>query len=640
MAFNRRTLDSWCEQGILILVLAVLAFAPLAFGAVLTWTFLVVEALVIGAVLVWLVRIWGGYKPQILWPPLLWAAMAFVIYAVARYFTADVEYAARQELIRILLYAVLLALVVSNLCSQDSVEIVALTLTVVAVCAASFALYQFAHHSNHVWFRTSPYPGRASGTYINPDHFAGFLELVLPLPLAFLLAGRVGVVTRVLLVYATLAILGGILVTFSRGGWVATGAGIALLFGFLLCHRNHRWWAMLVLLVLLGTGFVINKAISHSPSYTRRVARMDDSQPSVLDLSTRLQMWNAALQMGKDHPWCGVGPGHFDVVFPNYRPQPFQMRPDHAHCDYLELFADWGMVGSIIVFGGVGIFIFGLIQTWPHIRRQENDLGSAMSNRYAFFLGTVCGLFALGVHSLVDFNLHIPANAIVGVVLLGLIMSNIRFATKRYWAGMQIPLKSVATIILCSVIVYLCAQMWRRGAEELWLVKAEQLSPFSPEQVEDLKKALTYQPADYQTTYNIGECYWARSLNGDEDYADQANQALSYYTMSAKLNMHDPDSRVRSGSCLDWLGRHDEAEKLFSEAELRDPNGDFVAGNIGWHFMQVGDYSAARQWFIRANKLGRNPTAQSYLYDVCQPKLLDRGSGRIPISLFENRKVR
>src|ERR1039458_4836163 len=196
MVFTRRNMDWWCDRGILTLVLAALIFAPLAFGAVYAWSFLVVQALVIGVALLWAVRLWGGHKPKLLWPPLAWAVVAFVLLAVARYFTADIEYVARQELIRILLCAFLFLAVVTHLYNQDAAEAVSYTLTAVAVLASSYAVAQFFHHSNQVWNLTAPYPGRASGTYINPNHFAGFLELVLPLPLAFLLAGRVGVGTR------------------------------------------------------------------------------------------------------------------------------------------------------------------------------------------------------------------------------------------------------------------------------------------------------------------------------------------------------------------------------------------------------------------------------------------------------------
>ncbi len=269
MVFDRRNLDWWCERGILTLVLAALVFAPLAFGAVYVWSFLVLQVLVLGVALVWLARLWGGHKPKLLWPPLAWAVAAFVLYALARYFTADIEYAARLELIRVLLYAFLFLAVLSNLYGQDSAETIAYTLTAVAALASSYALVQFAHHSNQVWNLISPYTGRAGGTYISPDHFAGFLELVLPLPLAFLLAGRVGVVTRVLLAYATLSILGGLTVTFSRGGWLAAAAGVLLLLGLLMCHRNHRLRAFLVLLVFCWrAGECLRRGYCPTPSPT------------------------------------------------------------------------------------------------------------------------------------------------------------------------------------------------------------------------------------------------------------------------------------------------------------------------------------------------------------------------------------
>ncbi len=641
MVFNSRNVDWWCERGILILVLAALVFAPLAFGAVYTWTFLVVQTLALGVALVWLVRLWAGYKPKLLWPPLAWLVVAFVLYAVVRYLTADIEYVARWELLRVLLYAFLFFAVISNLYSQDSTETITYTLTLVAVLASSYAMAQFAHHSVHVWDLTTPYDGRASGTYINPDHFAGFLELVLPLPLAFLLAARVGVTTRVLLAYATLTILGGLAVTLSRGGWVAAGAGLLLLFGFLLCHRNHRGHAALVLaLLLLGGGLFISGILSHSVGYMRRVVKPDDVGASVLETHDRFQMWRASLQMWSDHPLWGVGPGHFDYRFREYRPEAFQARPEHAHQDYLELFADWGLAGGLIVFAGIGVLIFGLVRSWPHVRREENDFGSGMSTRYAFFLGALCGLFALAVHSFVDFNLHITANALVGVVLLALLASSLRFATKRYWVRTRLPLQVSVTATLAVFLLYFGLQMWRLGGEMLWTWRAENLHVYSTEQAQALQKALAYEPDDYLTYYNIGECYRVQSLDGGDNFAALAQSALTNYAQGIRLDPYDAYCPLRSGMCLDWLDRHADAAKFYSDAEQRDPNGNFVVANIGWHYLQLGDYSAARQWFIRAAKLSlwRNDTAKSSLYDICEPKLTDRASGRLPLALFYNGK--
>ncbi len=92
------------------------------------------------------------------------------------------------------------------------------------------------------------------------------------------------------------------------------------------------------------------------------------------------------------------------------------------------------------------------------------------------------------------------------------------------------------------------------------------------------------------------------------------------------------------GRACAWTGWGDraEAEKYYSEAERRDPNGNYVVAIIGWHFVQVGDYPAAREWFLRACKLSnwQNETAKNYLLEVCQPKLVERASGRLPLSLF------
>jgi O-antigen ligase len=637
MAFSSRNLDSFCERGILSLILAILVFSPLAFGAVYPWTFIVVEVLTLGVALLWLVRLWGGHKPKFLWPPLAWAVVAFVLYAVARYFTADVEYIARQELIRVLLYSFLFIAVLNNLYSGDNAEMIVYALVIVAALDATYALAQFVNHSTRVWNEVSPYIGRGSGTYINPDHFCAFLELVLPLALAFLLAARIGAVARVLLAYAALTIVVGIIVTFSRGGWLATGVGIFTVLTFLLCHRNHRLRAALVLLLLIGGGGgIAAHELSGNLTFVRRIANSDENAPAVIDASDRLRMWRAALQMWSDHPAFGVGPGHFDPRFRQYRPEGFQLRPQHAHNDYLELLADWGTTGAVIIAVGIGCLVVGLRRTWPSVRREETDFGHGMSTRYAFFIGATGGLAALAVHSLVDFNLHIPADALAGIVILALLVSNVRFATERHWFRARLPFQCAATVLLLGVIGFLGNQAWRLGGNTLWIARAEAQPNFSAEQAAALGKALDCEPRDYFTAYNIGECYRIQSWQGDADSKELAEKALPFYALASRLNLWDARPKLRYGMCLDWLDRHAESEPYYSAAEELDPNGNFVVANIGWHYLQISDYAAARQWFIRAFKLGsgKNEMANTSLLQVCEPKLIQKASGQLPMQFY------
>jgi Flp pilus assembly protein TadD len=81
--------------------------------------------------------------------------------------------------------------------------------------------------------------------------------------------------------------------------------------------------------------------------------------------------------------------------------------------------------------------------------------------------------------------------------------------------------------------------------------------------------------------------------------------------------------------CLDWLGRWREAEPAYRAAEARDPAGYFMLANIGWHYVQTGDYAAAQEWFIRSLALEGidNDIARNYL-SICNSKLADRASGR------------
>ena len=99
---SREQLDEWCEKGILGLVLAVLVFGPLATGAVRPQDFLVIQGLTLGVIILWLVRMWASREARLLWPPVCWAVVLFVGYAIVRYRQADIEYVAREELLKIL----------------------------------------------------------------------------------------------------------------------------------------------------------------------------------------------------------------------------------------------------------------------------------------------------------------------------------------------------------------------------------------------------------------------------------------------------------------------------------------------------------------------------------------------------------
>ena len=575
---DREDLDNLCERSILGLVLGMLVFAPLAFGAVDAWAFLVVQALTIGVMLVWALRLWINPKPKLLWPPLCWVVLAFALYAVGRYLTADIEYVARQEMIQVVMYAFLYFAIVNNLYRQDYAQVVSFTLVFLAMGIAAYAVYQFLTHSGHVWNLEAMYPGLRLGTYISPNNLAGFLEMILPLAVAYLLAGRISPLMRIMLGYSALVIMAGIVVTFSRGGWAAAALALLVLLGILIGHRQHRLPAFLLLVVLIGGGAIfINQYLERTAAFIQR-QHSDGMNVRNVELELRRDLWLAGVQMWRDHFWWGVGPAHYNYRYPTYRSERIQMQPDRAHNDYVNLLADWGTTAAS---SHSRAWAFsppacgrpaGMSGAW------KRNSKSGHSNRLAFYVGGLAGLVALAAHSAVDFNLHIPANALVGVTLLALLSSNLRFATEKFWFNLRLPVKLVATLALAGGIFYLGAQEIRHSRETFWLARADQLPDFSPERAAALEKASAADPQNPATTYAIGECYRMQSFNGGSDYELQAKTAMDWFSRGMKSNPFDGNNYMGYGMCLDWLERQDEAESVFQPRRCARPERLFCGG--------------------------------------------------------------
>ncbi len=606
-------IDRACEVGILVLVLAILAFSPLALGGVRMQEFVVIEGLTVGVLSLWLVRLWATRRPQMLWPPVAWAVLAAAAYTVVRYQLADIEYVARQECLRGLVYGALFLAVVNNLHRKQHVTVLRTALVLVGSGIAVYAIYQFATGSNKVWtfVRPAQYSGRASGTFICPNHLAGFLEMTLPLALAVISHGRTSALSRILAGYACLLLLAGIAVSVSRGAWLATATVVVIWVLALL--RNKRHWIP-ALLVLLTLGLGSYRFAMQSITVQTRLGIGVASAPSD---NTRIRLWlhQSALRMWLDHLWLGVGPGHFDYRFPAYRPVEIQAQPGRVHNDVLNLLTDWGLVGGILALGGLALLGFGAWRTWRYVSRVDGDPETRQGNRAALVLGGSLSLLAIGIHSFVDFNLHIPSNAILAVVVAAMLSAQLRHASKRCWIRLGWVSKSALSFLL--VVAASCAAVQMvpqyREAKLLQLAQAEKQP--SQTKVARLEAALAVEPNNAETTYALGECLRQLSWEGGQDYREQAESALIMFRRTLDLNEFDPYAHLRAGMCLDWLGRHNEALPFYQTAERLDPNNYYLLALVGWHHVQAEDYETATEYFKRSLSIRSwsNPIPRRYL---------------------------
>ena len=522
--------------------------------------------------------------------------------------------------------------VLNNLYRRESARIIVCTLVFLAMAISLYAGYQFLTRSNRVWhFQVPPMTSGASGTYILRNHLGGFLEMLLPLGLAYTLTSRLKPVTKVFLGYASLVILAGIAVTISRGTYASTALALLLFFGVLLFHRTYRLPSLVLLVILLAAGaYYLPKSFPVQARLKPMLAgegRMEED--------CRVLLWQAAIRVWQENPWWGVGPAHYDYRFRQFRPGEVQLRPGWAHNDYLNGLAEWGMAGTVLVASAWILLGLGVLKTWRTVQGAPKDLGEERnSNKFALVLGTSVGLTAILVHSAVDFNLHIPANAILATALMALLSSCLRFATDRYWVAVSTGGRIGVSLVVLAGAVFLGRQGWQGAREYVWLKRAARAPAFSPAQANCLQQAFAAEPRNPETAYAIGEALRIQGSEGGDDYRELTQQAMEWFQLSMKLNPWNGYSYLRYGWCLDWLGRFGESPSYFQRAAQCDPNGYFMAANIGLHYVQLRNYAAARSWFERSLRLQwkENAVARSYL-QIVNSRLLEAATNEISAKL-------
>lgn len=267
----------------------------------------------------------------------------------------------------------------------------------------------------------------ATGTYINRDHFAGFLEMVIPFVFAMAFyqfqawlaegsrqaawprpAGTSGAGARTILFLFLLAIL--VLAEIfsrSRGGILVVAFSLIFVALLTQARARHKLWAIALLLIfmcVLAYGLWIGLGPVLSRFEMMREA-------GYVQLEARASIWPDALRLCRDYPLFGTGLGTFGVAFKPYQTRFVSFFVDHAHNDFLEAVAETGWVGAGLLF----IPIVALL-----VRMVSSFLDDPRSYRRAVTLGCIGSTLAILVHSLIDFNLHIPANALIFAFVLGI----------------------------------------------------------------------------------------------------------------------------------------------------------------------------------------------------------------------------
>ena len=380
-------------------LVALLVFGPLAFGAVEPWSEFVLRITAIVLVVLWAgVRAFTGrltvvdnplYLPMIVFALIVGAQYAFGLTAYG--------YATKEEALNYIAYGALMFIAAQVLHSPGALRRFTILLSIAGFVIALFAIVQeFTSNGRIYWVRLPRFGGWIVGPYVNHNHYAGLMEMLIPMPLA-LGFHRSNLRSRsALLFFMAIIMAASLLISQSRAGVAAFLLEMAL-FGTMIFLRNRRR-SIIILAVLLATVAFLGWL-----NTTQVFTRMQETHDVF-----RAQILRDGLVMWRQKPVLGWGFGTFPTVYPAFRGFYTNLFVNQAHNDVLQVLVETGALGF-------GVMVWFLVLVY----RRGLSRGSSWDSRPGGLpqLAALVGVTGIVVHSFFDFNLHIPANAALFFVL-------------------------------------------------------------------------------------------------------------------------------------------------------------------------------------------------------------------------------
>lgn len=391
-------------------MLGLLIFAPLARGAVHNWAIGIIFLTVLTALALYLsAGIWTGSLHWIK-TPLDWPILALVCLTIFSYFFSVHRPTSLLAALQLLSCIAVYYLVIHTVRSRAQVKQLVYVLLGVSVFLALFGLIKSMGYNPFPWWEYAhqKYSILVTATFGNHNHLAGWLEMTIPLVLGFMIFREKSRLKSMSLPLI-LMLIAALIFSQSRGGWISMLVAFMFM-SFWLYRRSSiitTRWAVIMINIVFVVGFFIAASSSVTDRMLTAQAGLEEG-----NLSTRIIVWNGVVDMVDTNPIFGTGPGTFSLAFPKYQsPGGYHARFVYAHNDYLDFTAEYGLgLLAIIVWMIIALYRDGLNKM-----RSKNSLTRGIT------LGALTGITAILVHSFVDFNLHIPANALLFSVLAALI---------------------------------------------------------------------------------------------------------------------------------------------------------------------------------------------------------------------------
>jgi O-antigen ligase len=442
-------MSRFLDKAIAVGMLAAVIFTALAFGANEPWSVGLFQLLIAALIIMWAVKSAVDRRVRVAIPAAALPVAGLLAIGFAQSFayvsgdgqihslSMDVE-ATRGAALMLLFLLASFIIARNFFATRERLGALANVLIIFGLAMSVFALMQhFTWDGRIYWLRPTQW-NIAFGPFVNRNHYAGYMEMLAPLPLALILGRGVRKESWVFYGFAA-AVMGlSIFVSLSRGGMISLMAGIAFATvmsakatgarrsaekkgsaGKSFIFRRMGVAAALSVAILFGVFWIGGEKLVNRAAESIDQMKSSPDQPSSLFL--RQEIWKDTLKMISARPILGAGLGAYEAVFPRYARHDGTFVVNYSHNDYLQALSDAGILG-----GALAILFIALI-----FRAMARGLKSEDPFMASLALGCGAGVFSLLTHSMFDFNLQIPSNALLFLFLSAVITSIAASAGKR-----------------------------------------------------------------------------------------------------------------------------------------------------------------------------------------------------------------
>jgi O-antigen ligase len=508
----------------------------------------------------------------------LLSSAVFFGYVLVRALLSPVDYLARPDIYSVL-GCLLVYLFVACIFTNPKQRIWFLFfLLAIATAHVVIGAVQFRDGNNFMPFsflERFDYGRRASGFYICPNHLAGLLEVLGIFALSIACWGRSPVWVKLLALYGSGVCYLGVLLSASRGGFVSCAASFIVFLGLSLLALRRTGKQLFLKIGGVGLAaaaliFVIGDLYSNKLLYLNDRVWTSDGQAN----DNRFDLWKAAVEQFKLEPVVGTGSGTYLFYGRQFRSDRTGSDPVVVHNDYLHLLAEYGIVGA----AGF-LFFFGahLINGWKNYERlgpKRIAISTRiMSNSLALQIGALSAVGAYVVHSALDFNLHIPANAFLLAFVFGLLAnpgvqreSQAPVLTKSL-IGWRLALAALGVVTVIQCVRLLPAEYFAERAR----VALRDNDPTTSAAF--AVRALKTEQKNPNLYYYLGRAGLLEG-NAANDPARRAflfQVAIVAFEKGWALARQDDVFPTELASIYDALERFPEAEWMYHEAIRLDP---------------------------------------------------------------------